>query len=128
MQSDEDLVRMRHMLGAAMEAVALSRGKGPREIASDRVLSLALVRLLEIVGEAARRVSDETREAHPEVPWSQIVGLRNRLIHGYDSVDLEILWRILSDDLRASSRPSRTLGGARARLPSDLILESIAGR
>ncbi len=67
--------------------------------ASDRVLSLALVRLLEIVGEAARRVSDETREAHPEVPWSQIVGLRNRLIHGYDSVDLEILWRILSDDL-----------------------------
>ena len=99
MQSDEDLVRMRHMLDAAREAVALSRGKGPRAIARDRVLSLALVRLLEVVGEAAGRVSDETREAHPEVPWSQIVGLRNRLIHGYDSVDLEILWRILSDDL-----------------------------
>ena len=99
MQSDEDLVRMRHMLDAATEAVALSRGKGPGALARDRVLSLALVRLLEVVGEAAGRVSDDTREAHPEVPWSQIVGLRNRLIHGYDSVDLEILWRILSDDL-----------------------------
>ncbi len=99
MPSDEDLVRMRHMPDAAREAVELSRGKGPRAIARDRVLSLALVRLLEVVGEAAGRVPDGARQAHPEVPWSQIVGLRNRLIHGYDSVDLEILWRILSDDL-----------------------------
>jgi uncharacterized protein with HEPN domain len=99
MQGDEDLVRVRHMLDAAREAVALSRGKGPKALARDRVLSLALVRLLEVVGEAAGRVSEGTKVAHPEVPWSQIVGLRNRLIHGYDSVDLEILWRILSDDL-----------------------------
>ena len=99
MQSDEDLIRIRHMLDAAREAVALSRGKGPRALSRERVLSLALVRLLEIVGEAAGRVSDGTREVHPEVPWSQIVGLRNRLIHGYDSVDLDVLWRILSDDL-----------------------------
>ena len=99
MRSDEDLLRMRHMLNAAREAVALSRGKGPRTLAKDRVRSLALVRLLEVLGEAAGRVSEETREEHPEMPWSQIVGLRNRLIHGYDSVDLEVLWRILRDDL-----------------------------
>ncbi len=99
MQSDGDLVRMRHMLDAAREAVALSRGKGPRTLAKDRVRSLALVRLLEVLGEAAGRVSEACREEHPEVPWSQIVGLRNRLIHGYDSVDLEVLWRILRDDL-----------------------------
>lgn len=92
-------MRMRHMLDAAREAVELSRGMGPAELAEDRVLSLALVRLLEVVGEAAGRVSEGTRADHPEVPWSQIVGLRNRLIHGYDSVDLEILSRILSDDI-----------------------------
>jgi uncharacterized protein with HEPN domain len=99
MRGDEDLVRMRHMLDAAREAVVLSRGSGPEALADDRVLSLALVRLLEVVGEAAGRVSEGTRTAHPEVPWSQIVGSRNRLIHGYDPVDLEILWMILSDDL-----------------------------
>jgi len=99
MRGDEDLLRMRHMLDAAREAVALSRGKGPRTLAKDRVRSLALVRLLEVLGEAAGRVSEGTREEHPEVPWSQIIGLRNRLIHGYDSVDLEVLWRILRDDL-----------------------------
>jgi uncharacterized protein with HEPN domain len=99
MPRDEDPLRMRHMLDAAREAMALSRGKDAGALAADRVLGLALVRLLEVLGEAAGRVSEGTKAAHPEVPWSQIVGLRNRLIHGYDSVDLEILWMILSEDL-----------------------------
>jgi len=99
MPSDEDLVRIRHMLDAAREAVSLSGRKGPKALAKNRVLSLALVRLLEVLGEAAGRVSDKARAEHPEVPWSQIVGLRNRLIHGYDSVDLEVLLRVLRDDL-----------------------------
>jgi uncharacterized protein with HEPN domain len=63
------------------------------------VLNLALVRLLEIVGEAAGRVSEVERALHPEIPWPQIVGLRNRLIHGYDAVDHDILWQIITDDL-----------------------------
>jgi uncharacterized protein with HEPN domain len=62
---------------------------------------LALARLLEIVGEAAGRVSDETRALHSEIPWPQIIGLRNRLIHGYDAVDYDILWQIITDDLPA---------------------------
>ncbi len=90
---------MRHMLDAAREAVAISGRRGPKSLAKNRVLSLALVRLLEVLGEAAGRVSERTRGEHPEVPWAQIVGLRNRLIHGYDSVDLEVLWRVLKEDL-----------------------------
>lgn len=62
-------------------------------------MNLALVRLLEIVGEAARRVPDETRHRYPEIPWIRIIGLRNRLIHGYDTVDFDILWQILIEDL-----------------------------
>ena len=101
MLSQRDRVRLDHMLEHAREAITLTRGKSRADLDSDRVLSLALVRLLEIVGEAAGRVSDETRALYPEIPWPQIIGLRNRLIHGYDAVDYDILWQIITDDLPA---------------------------
>jgi uncharacterized protein with HEPN domain len=63
------------------------------------MLELALTRLLEIIGEAANRVSEDMQQQHPEIPWRQIVGLRHRLIHGYDAVDLDILWDIVRYDL-----------------------------
>ena len=62
------------------------------------------MRLLEIVGEAAAKVSPEARTKFPAIPWSEIVGLRNRLIHGYDSVDFDVLWRIVESDLPALVR------------------------
>ena len=99
MRSQRDRVRLDHMLEHAREAIALTRGKTRADPERDRVLNLALVRLLEIVGEAAGRVSEENRALHPEIPWPQIVSLRNRLIHGYDSVDLDILWQIIEHDL-----------------------------
>ncbi len=58
-----------------------------------------MVRLIEIIGAAAARISKETRDAYPDVPWAQIVSTRNRLIHGYDFVDYDILWQTLEDDL-----------------------------
>ena len=87
------------MLQHAREAVDMIRGKSRGDIDSDRQLNLALVRLLEIVGEAAARVSKDTRERCPGIPWLEITNLRNRLIHGYDEVDFDILWQILTDDL-----------------------------
>ena len=60
---------------------------------------LALLRALEVIGEAASRVSQPLRDGHPEVPWAQIVALRNRLIHGYDAVDADRLWQILTSDV-----------------------------
>ena len=99
MSQHDDRTRMRHMLDYAREAVALGRGKSRADLDSERVLSLALVRLLEIIGEAASRVSKEVQDAQPAIPWSDIIGLRNRLIHGYDSVDMSILWEILTKDL-----------------------------
>jgi uncharacterized protein with HEPN domain len=99
MSLHEDVVRMRHMLDSAREARALVKGKKRQDLDSDRLLGLALVRLLEVLGEAAGRVSEEGRRKHPGVPWSQMVGLRNRLIHGYDSVDMDILWTIITKDL-----------------------------
>jgi uncharacterized protein with HEPN domain len=87
------------MLDHAREAVALVQGKRRADLDSDRLLNLALVRLLEIIGEAANRIPEEEQARHAEIPWPQIVSLRNRLIHGYDSVDFDILWQIVTEDL-----------------------------
>ncbi len=92
-------VRLRHMLDAAREAAQMARGRTRADLDADRPLNLSLVRLLEIVGEAASRVPVAERVNYPGIPWPQIVGLRNRLIHGYDNVDFDILWQILSQDL-----------------------------
>jgi uncharacterized protein with HEPN domain len=99
MSRHEGDVRLRHMLDHAREAVAMARGSARGDLDTDRRLNLALVRLLEIVGEAAAHVPPEERVLHPDIPWPEIVGLRNRLIHGYDSVDFDILWQIVTEDL-----------------------------
>lgn len=81
------------------ERRALIRGRQRTDLETDHILELALTRLLEIVGEAAVRVSEDTRGKYAEIPWFQIIGLRNRLVHGYDAVDLDILWDIATQDL-----------------------------
>jgi uncharacterized protein with HEPN domain len=99
MSRHEDEIRLRHMLDHAVEAVKMARGRTRSDLDLDRQLNLALVRLLEIVGEAAAKVSPATREQCPHIPWQDIVGLRNRLIHGYDEIDFDILWDIVNHDL-----------------------------
>jgi len=91
--------RMRHMLTHAEEAVSMAHGRSRADLDRDRQLNLSLVRLMEVVGEAAARVSPEGRQRYPAVPWPEIAGLRNRLIHAYDKVDFNILWDIVQDDL-----------------------------
>jgi len=87
------------MLDHALEAVAMTQGKKRADLDKDRQLNLALVRLLEIIGEAASRVPKEEQARYPDISWSEIISLRNRLIHGYDTVDFDILWQIVSQDL-----------------------------
>ena len=95
----DESIRLRHMLDHAREAVNLVQNNNREDLDKDRVLGLALVRLMEIVGEAANRVPEEVRSQHPSIAWTQIISLRNRLIHGYDSVDMDILWNILKNDI-----------------------------
>jgi uncharacterized protein with HEPN domain len=101
MPGHEDNVRLRHMLDYTREAILLAQQWSRRDLATNRMLQLSLVRLVEIVGEAASRVSSETRQRYPQIPWPQISGMRNRLIHGYDFVDYDILWQTITEDLPA---------------------------
>jgi uncharacterized protein with HEPN domain len=87
------------MLDHSREAVEMTRGRIRADLDRDRLLNLALVRLVEVIGEAASRLPEEFRSRHPQVPWRQTVGMRNRLIHGYDTVNFDILWSIIQEDL-----------------------------
>ncbi len=95
----DPILTLQQMRDHTREALALSRGKQRRDLNDDRLLELALTRLLEIIGEAANRVSPDVQANYPHIPWPQIISLRNRLIHGYDAVDLDILWQIIQHDL-----------------------------
>jgi uncharacterized protein with HEPN domain len=94
-----DKVRIRHIFDASKEAVEFVKGRSRAELDSDRKLNLSLVRLLEVIGEAARGMSDEFRTQHPELPWKKMVGMRDRLIHGYYDVDLDVVWETATEDL-----------------------------
>ncbi len=99
MSRHEMVVRFRHMLDHAREAVAMVQDRTRDDLDTDRQLNLSLVRLLEIVGEAASRVPPGEHARHPDIPWPEIVSARNRLIHGYNMVDFDILWQIITKDL-----------------------------
>jgi uncharacterized protein with HEPN domain len=86
-----DVALLKDMLDMAVETRTLTRGRGRKDPDANRLLSLSLVRLLEIVGEAAANVSPDFRSKHPEVPWGAIVGTRNRLVHAYSDVNLDVV-------------------------------------
>jgi uncharacterized protein with HEPN domain len=94
-----DLTRVRHMLDAAGDAMAFSGNKTRRDLDTDRMLVLSLVKSIEIIGEAASKVSKDTRDHYPEIPWTVIVAMRNRLIHAYYDVDLDRVWDTITADL-----------------------------
>ena len=94
-----DEVRLRHMLDAGREALSFIRGRSRSELDENRMLVLSLVKDVEIVGEAAYKVSEATRGHLPSIPWADVIGMRHRLIHAYFDINLDVLWQTLVDDL-----------------------------
>jgi len=89
---DEDRIRVGHMIEAAEDALGFIVGRTRADLDTNRKLLFALVRAVEIIGEAASKVSDETRNAHAGIPWKAIIGMRNRLVDAYFDIDADILW------------------------------------
>ena len=98
MQKD-DLIRLRHMLDAAKECINFTNNKTRSSLDEDRMLVLALVKSIEIIGEAAANVTKEGKEQTPQIPWPSIISMRNRLIHAYFDIDLDIVWQTICEDL-----------------------------
>ena len=87
------------MLDKTRQAILLTAGRTHEEFTRDDALKLAITHLLQIIGEAARRVSPDLRQAHPEIPWSAAIGMRHRVVHDYFSVDYDIVWATATQDL-----------------------------
>jgi len=83
----------------AAEAVELLGQRTVENLKSDRVLQLALVRLVEVIGEAASKVPADFQQRYPNVPWREAVAMRNLLIHGYDIIEHQILWETIRSNL-----------------------------
>lgn len=87
------------MLQYAREARALAADRTTEDFHRDRTLQLALTYLVQIVGEAASRMSPGTRDALPELPWSEMAGMRNRIVHDYANVSYQIVWNVVQNRL-----------------------------
>ena len=97
----DDRVRLRHMIEMCEAAIGFVTDRQRHDLDSDTMLALALVRAIEIVGEAAARMSAATRDRYGAVPWALIVGMRNRLIHAYFDIDNDIIWNSATRDIPA---------------------------
>lgn len=95
----DDRVRIMHMIEAAEAAQQFISGRQRSDIDSDLMLRFALVRAIEVIGEAAGKISPETRTTATTIPWSLIIAMRNRLIHAYFDIDRDILWRTASEEI-----------------------------
>jgi len=97
--SPDDVIRLRHMAEAAEAALRFCRGRVRADLDTDDMLRFALTRAVEIIGEAATKVSIDTRTQLSSIAWPAIVGMRNRLVHAYFDVDSDILWTTVSERL-----------------------------
>ena len=88
----EDIAYLRHIVESATNVESFLGRIRRDDFYKDRLIQNGFIRELEIIGEAARKISNETRTRFPEIPWEQIFGMRNRLVHDYLGVDLEIVW------------------------------------
>ena len=101
----DDEVRVRPLVEAASKAVSHAAGRGRTDLDDDELLRLALTKLVEIVGEAAKHVSNDLRESHPKVPWSAAARMRDRLVHHYFEINLDVLWSTVTNVVqRVTSR------------------------
>ncbi|MBE9158211.1 DUF86 domain-containing protein [Nodosilinea sp. LEGE 06152] len=94
-----DDIRLRHMLDAANQAIAFMEGRSKLSLDADAMLLLAVVKAIEIVGEAAAKITKERQAEIPQIPWSQIISMQNRLTHAYFDIDTDVLWQTIVEDL-----------------------------
>jgi len=94
-----DTVYLSHIWDAITQIEIYTAGLSYDQFSQTRLVQDGVIRQLEIIGEASRNLSDDFRDQHSELPWLQIIGLRNRLIHAYFEINLGIVWDIVQNDL-----------------------------
>lgn len=99
MTQHDDTLYLRQMLESAQKAQTFLQGKTRSDFDDDEVLRLALAHLLQVIGEAARRVSPEKQALLASIPWKAVMGMRHRIVHNYADLDENVVWQTLIEDL-----------------------------
>jgi len=99
MPREEDRIRLQHMLDSANEAIQFMSGRTYYDFSQNRMLQQAVLRSIEIIGEASANITEEYRHAHDDIPWGDIIGMRNRLIHAYFDINIKLVWKTIIEDL-----------------------------
>ena len=99
MRNKEDIIFIKHVLDSIEAIEDFSKNMDRKELSSNRMKQSAIVREIEVIGEAVKNMSNRLKEKYPSVPWKDIVGTRDKMIHHYFGVDLDIIWNIVKTDL-----------------------------
>ncbi len=99
MTAPDDWSRLKHILDACQEALKFIENQNKEDLQHNRMLALALVKELEIIGEAANNISMDCQLRYPDVPWKDMIGMRNRLVHAYFGINYDIVWRTVTESL-----------------------------
>jgi uncharacterized protein with HEPN domain len=95
----DDKIRVQHMIDAAEEVKSFVADASEQDFIKNRMLILSVIKEIEIIGEAASKISEVTKLEYPDIPWQDIVGMRNRLIHGYFDVNVKLVWNTVKNNL-----------------------------
>ncbi len=95
----DDLAYVEHILDCIRKIKEFSEGISFREFSSNELVQDAIIRNIEIIGEASKKISSDTKQIYFEVPWKEIAGMRDKLIHDYLGVDVEVVWRTIKEDI-----------------------------
>jgi uncharacterized protein with HEPN domain len=110
---NEDLIRIRHILEAAEEIVGYVSNARREDLDTNRMLLHSLVRCIEIIGEAANKVSKETQSSFPAIPWADIIAMRNRIVHAYFDINKSIVWNTATQHIPLLLIELRKIPGVR---------------
>lgn len=104
-----DWVRLQHIQQAADELSEIIQNRKRDDLNTDRPFMFSVIKLVEIMGEAASKASNELRARYPQVPWQQMIRMRNRLIHGYFDINLNIIWKTVTENIPPVSKEIATI-------------------
>jgi len=96
---NKDLTRFNHMLDSTRNILSFAKGRKKADLDKDRQFLSAVLREFEIVGEAAGKISEKTKKRFPTIPWKEVIGMRNRLIHAYFDIDHDMIWNTIRNNL-----------------------------
>ena len=97
--SKDDKVYLNHILDSIAKIEDFTKGINGKDFKDNELVQAAVIRHIEIIGEAAKHLSKETRNEHPDIPWKDIAGMRDKLIHGYFGVDIDAVWETIQNDI-----------------------------